>query len=309
MTTVYNALHGIGDNLMISALLRGHTMESDAWIVTDFPWMYRGIKAKLRASGSQLAANRESRAKHAGKFSSEPVAHIPTLSIPRDQRIFYYDKSPEMGMVGAAAATAKIPNTPNWTAYHLQEQGKAWGRIAIADGWKVDRPIAVVRPVTHRAEYPASARACLPSYVNKAAAALMDTHYVVSIANTNDREHLVGDPPPAHKHMIRGEVPIEAAIAITCYAQAVVAPIGWAIIAAAMGNVPTLRIFGQAGRWNSPLFFRDIGGNNTDAIPDAFDYNGQMAEVSDNTKTISNFDTCLTAFLQRVATSPCGNQS
>lgn len=294
MTTIYNTLHGIGDNLMIAALLRGHAIEPEAWVVTDFPWIYEGIKANFAPSGAALRASVVSRDKSKLLFTRDK----PMPRWGRTERHFWYHTKPELGMVGAAADSAKIPGPPDWsTAHLLRPLAEARAFVGVPG----NKPLAVVRPVTTRAEYRADNRACLPIYIHAAAAALMETHYVVSIASTsNHHEHLVGTPPPAHLHVLKGELPIEQSVALTIAADAAVLPIGWAIIAAAIGNVPTLRVFGQAGRYNSPDFFRGFGGNNVDALPDSFDAQDATREVSDEHKVISNFDDRLDDFLSRL---------
>ncbi|HSV22880.1 MAG TPA: hypothetical protein VLJ17_07615, partial [Xanthobacteraceae bacterium] len=59
-----------------------------------------------------------------------------------------------------------------------------------------DRKIALIRPVTVRREWANTARNPIPSYVNDIAAALMETHCVVVVADLqDDEEWLLCDLP------------------------------------------------------------------------------------------------------------------
>lgn len=68
------------------------------------------------------------------------------------------------------------------------------------------RPVAIVRPPTVRTEWYCPSRNPLPEYVNQIASWLMETHYVVALADiVPGREDLIGEEPPCHLRLFGGE--------------------------------------------------------------------------------------------------------
>jgi hypothetical protein len=115
------------------------------------------------------------------------------------------------------------------------------------------RPIAVVRPVTVRAEWRNQARNPRPEYVAALAAELMTTHTVVAIADLEaGQEWAVGELPPAHHHLVRGELNVRELLALVRAADVVIGGVGWIVPAGLALETRTFVVLGGHGGHNAP---------------------------------------------------------
>ena len=114
------------------------------------------------------------------------------------------------------------------------------------------RPLAVVRPVTLRTEWTGPSRNPKPEYIALIAARLMATHYVVAIGDTEPgREWLVGDCPPNHLALLKGELSVEKLLALIQHASICVGGVGFMTVAAIAARTPIYTVLGGLGRHNS----------------------------------------------------------
>lgn len=113
------------------------------------------------------------------------------------------------------------------------------------------RPIAIIRPVTERAEWHNAARSPLPEYVNAIAARLMDSHFVVVVADlAPGQEWLVGDMPLCDVAFLRGEILPMDLLELVRSADVVVGGVGWIVPAALALQTPAFIVLGGNGAHN-----------------------------------------------------------
>lgn len=121
-------------------------------------------------------------------------------------------------------------------------------------------PYAVVRPVTVRREWAASARAPDPKYVAAASKALRKFGFkVVSVADVDGKhEQLVGDPPPADEWFHEGELAPAELLALIQNAAVVVGGVGFIVPACMAMGTPSVIIGGGMGGTNGPDVLTDV---------------------------------------------------
>lgn len=119
---------------------------------------------------------------------------------------------------------------------------------------QVDRPVAVIRPVTTRAEWANTARAPRPEYVEQAALVLKHAgYYVVAIADIDPPlEWLEGRMPYADAHFVRGELLPAQLMALIQRAGVVVGGSGFIVPSAIAARTPLVVIGGGQGGHNAP---------------------------------------------------------
>jgi len=157
--------------------------------------------------------------------------------------------------------------------------------------WKTNKRIAVIRPVTVRAEWRNLARNPLPEYITEIANMLRHTYHVVCVADIDGRnEALVGKMPFAHDYYVKGELNTIDLLTLVQAASIVVGGPGWIIPAATAANVPGIIVFGGQGGHNAPerLIERDWQHKLQFITPDKFHLCTNMRCPS-CPKTISRF--------------------
>jgi ADP-heptose:LPS heptosyltransferase len=166
------------------------------------------------------------------------------------------------------------------------------------------KPIAVIRPVTIRKEWPNFARAPRPEYVAEAARMLMDDGYhVVAVADIDPpSEYLVGEMPPAHDYFVQGELTPREVLALMQHSAVVVGGVGFIVPVAIAQRVPLVVIAGGQGRHNAPKRVTDPRMDTSRArfiLPDIYcECAGRHHQCP---KAISGFDGKFRAALHEVA--------
>jgi len=124
---------------------------------------------------------------------------------------------------------------------------------AIPVPWpETPRPIALVRPVTLRTEWLNEARNPLPAYVYQIAAELMQTHFVILVADIASGETIVEPRPPFHGAYLHGELIFPRLLALIGSADIIVGGVGWIVPAAIAANKRAFIILGGQGGHNRP---------------------------------------------------------
>lgn len=163
-------------------------------------------------------------------------------------------------------------------------------------------PLAVIRPVTTRTEFPAESRAPNPNYVGWAAKTLKAAgYYVVSIADCDGAHEVLEHEPPAHLSLHKGELGILGALALIRDASLVVGGSGFIVPAAIAAKTNLFVIFGGRGAYDSPQRIFDIRMDMSKigwAMPDNFCRCTQLKH--DCAKTISNLDDKFYSFMSRL---------
>lgn len=118
---------------------------------------------------------------------------------------------------------------------------------------------ALVRPVSIRTEWPATARNPRPEYVQAAALELKRQGFrVVCVADIDgDAELLDGEMPEADDYFVHGEFTPRQLLALVKHASVVVGPVGWIVPAALAYRTPAVIIGGGLGAHNAPELLVD----------------------------------------------------
>lgn len=159
------------------------------------------------------------------------------------------------------------------------------------------KPVAIIRPVTVRKEWNASARNCDPTYIQHTIHELNDRGFETILLHDVDGENetFVGDKPVgAHGEMIGP--PTEALISNCQHADLLVGPVGWIVPFGYASKVPTLVVHGGMASRNAPVYLSpDFHPHNyvVHITPDKY----SSSERGEPDKTISNFERKLADFL------------
>lgn len=235
-------MQGLGDSayqrLVVEALCRAE----DVYLGTPWPELYRDLPVRfvrqatpLRTQGRNIAAQ-----------AADLWSVVPEGAERR--RVHYagcWDHG--LSMLEAMQRSAGVRTLPLSLPLRLPSP-KAENR------WSQIGRVAVVRPVTLRAEWPDASRNPDPAYVYAAAEALMDAGFhVVSVADiVGSAEVAVGPLPPAHEHLISGEMATADLIDLLWAAEAAVGGVGWLLPFSIGTATPHLCILGGHGRANCP---------------------------------------------------------
>lgn len=174
-----------------------------------------------------------------------------------------------------------------------------------------DKKIAIIRPVTIRAEWECESRAPLSNYIAWCSKILMDSgYYVISIADLKQGQEWLVDPaPPAHLCLYNQQLSIEKTLALIQSADVVVGGSGFIVPAAIAAKVPLFIIFGGRGGFDAPwkildlrMDLRKIGW----AIPDEFCRCTSMKHTCN--KKISDLDRQFFDFMARIQLYNKGNR-
>jgi hypothetical protein len=138
----------------------------------------------------------------------------------------------------------------NWKTWDLPD----WGLPCPV---KTGQPIAVIRPATLRQEWFNSARNPKPEYISEIAEQLMASHCVVSVADCDAGETLVGPKPPCHVELHRGELPMQQLLTLARHADVLVGGVGWIVPASIALKVKAFVILGGHGAHNAPQIITD----------------------------------------------------
>lgn len=239
---------GLGDNIFARPFVREQLRHYPAvYLSTSWPELYEDMtglrfvcpNTKLRTQAKNVDAQ------HTGRWHTMPLN-------ARLCRVSYGHGPIRTHGTIARAIEACFPQKPAAPVWDLPVFPAPVGR-----GFG-NRPLAVVRPVTERTEWHNAARGPLPEYVARIAAALMDTHHVVSVADlAPGAEWLTGEAPPAHTSYHAGELDVRALLGLVQRAAVVVGGVGWIVPAGIAARVPTFVIHGGMGAHNAPAVITD----------------------------------------------------
>jgi hypothetical protein len=233
-------LWGLGDNCYSRPFVRAAAQKYDVWLETPWPELYEDLDIRFVRGSRKLRTQVKNIARQpASHWSKRPA-------IRRELTVSY----------GADLARLSIIEA---IERRFQFVGVAFdpGLFDLPDVGECNRPfvgpIAVVRPVTVRAEWRNEARNPRPEYVAAIAAELMATHTVVCVADlAPEQEWLVGELPPAHIHLVRGELNVRELLALVRAADVIVGGVGWIVPAGLASRIRTFVVLGGHGGHNEP---------------------------------------------------------
>lgn len=237
---VVRGMQGLGDCIMQRPILRAAAERGPLQILTPWPELYQDLEgvgvvrwhSRLR---TQQRHERESRAPWQGARGS------PTVTMSYSTRLLAGGRSI------IEAMESKLPIGDQAFIWDLPVVGKIPKMVTGG------RPIAVIRPVTERAEWHNASRSPLPEYVNAIAARLMDSHFVIVVADLEpQKEWLVGPMPVCDLAFMFGQIRPMDLLELVRAADVVVGGVGWIVPAALALQTPAFIVLGGNGAHNGP---------------------------------------------------------
>jgi hypothetical protein len=230
---------GLGDNIFSRPFVRAAATQYEVWLETPWPELYADLDIKFVSGTRRLRTQQKNMARQATDRWSPPPRQIKELKVD------YRDLAARSIVKAMEWRWAVLNVRFNAALFDLPDMGPA---PLISD-----RPIAIVRPVTVRAEWRNEARNPRPEYINALAATLMTTHSVVAVADLKPGEEwLVGELPPAHRQFLLGELNVRELLALVRDADIVIGGVGWIVPASLALKVKTFVVLGGHGGHNAP---------------------------------------------------------
>jgi hypothetical protein len=235
-------LWGLGDNIFQRPFVRAAAEQYELHLETPWPELYADLNIKFIYGKRRLRTQQKNMARQPPEQWFRPSPIVPmrevTVSYGRDLTTSSIVKALEHRWsslnVGFDPALFDLPDL---------------GASPVKSEW----PIAVVRPVTVRTEWRNEARNPRPEYVTAIAAELMATHTVVAVADlAPNEEWIVGDPPPAHRYFVHGELTVRELLALVREADIVIGGVGWIVPAALALKTKAFVVLGGHGGHNAP---------------------------------------------------------
>lgn len=232
---------GLGDCVYSRPFVRAAAEQYELHLETPWPELYADLDIKFVCGTRKLRTQRKNMARQPPERWMRSAPFLPMREIKVS-----YSKLATWSIVNALEHSWSRLNVRFDPAlFDLPDMGSS--------PVKVERPIAVVRPVTVRSEWRNEARNPRPEYVAALAAELMATHTVVAVADLlPGEEWVVGDPPPAHRYFVHGELTVRELLALVRDADIVVGGVGWIVPAALALKVNTFVVLGGHGGHNAP---------------------------------------------------------
>jgi ADP-heptose:LPS heptosyltransferase len=232
---------GLGDNIYSRPFLRAAAAQYEVHLETPWPELYADLDIKFVRGARRLRTQQKNIARQSADLWSNPVPQ-------RQIQVGY----PGLEWLSIIAALEQ-----RWARLHIKFDPALFDLPDMGPSPIVsDKPIAVIRPVTVRAEWRNEARNPQPEYVAILAEELMATHTVVAVADLAPGEEWlvgdIGDLPPAHLHLIRGELSVRELLALVRDADIVVGGVGWIVPAGLALKVKTFVVLGGHGGHNAP---------------------------------------------------------
>lgn len=231
---------GLGDNIFSRPFIRAAAKEYDLHLETPWPELYADLDIKFVHGSRKLRTQQKNMARQPPERWMRP-APIPM----REIKVAYRDLASQSIISALEQRWSKLNVRFDPALFDLPDMGPS--PVAF------DRPIAVVRPVTVRTEWRNEARNPRPEYIAAIAAELMATHTVVAVADiAPGEEWVVGEPPPAHRYFVHGELPVRELLALVRAADIVVGGVGWIVPAAIALKTKAFVVLGGHGGHNAP---------------------------------------------------------
>jgi len=229
---------GLGDCIYSRPFVRAAAAKYEVWLETPWPELYDDLDIKFVRGTRRLRTQLRNMARQPADRWSRP-------SWMQEIKVSY----------GGDLRTASIVHAleRKWSALRVAFDPALFDLPDMGPPPAIPRPIAVVRPVTVRTEWRNLARNPRPEYVAALAAELMATHTVVAVADLEaGQEWAVGDLPPAHRYLVRGELNVRELLALVRAADVVIGGVGWIVPAGMALGTRTFVVLGGHGGHNAP---------------------------------------------------------
>lgn len=232
MPLVLNGMHGMGDNIYQRAFVR--ELKHHVYLVTSWPQLYSDLTnvfpvkpaIKLRTQKKNVLTQ------------PHHIWHKPPM--PPLRKIMYGGASLRNGSILKSMrlsfrTNAKIFDLPKFEQPLL------------------NKPYAVVRPVTIRTEWKNEARNPDPEYICIAAKELKSRGYTtVSVADLEEGAEWSNQMPACDINYNNGELSFESLMGLIQGSSVVVGGVGWIVPASVAAGVPLITVLGGHGGHNHP---------------------------------------------------------
>ena len=254
-------MYGLGDCIYSRPFVRAAAKDYELHLETPWPELYADLDIKFVCGTRKLRTQQKNMARQ------PPERWVRPAPIPlREIKVAYRDLASQSIIGALEQRWSKLNVRFDSSLFDLPDMGPS--------PVKPDRPIAVIRPVTVRTEWRNEARNPQPEYIAALATELMATHTVVAVADLmSGEEWVIGEPPPAHRYFVHGELAVRELLALVRDADIVIGGVGWIVPAGLALKVKTFVVLGGHGGHNAPAKITDprldlsrIGF----AIPEAF---------------------------------------
>jgi hypothetical protein len=230
---------GLGDSIYSRPFIAAAASAHDVWLETPWPELYADLPLRFVRGDRPLRTQTRNVLRQRPALWTTPPHRIAEL------RLSYGAAELARGSI-IDAIEARLPaSRPKWSLPALGESPLD------TDG----TPMAVIRPVTRRAEWDNEARNCLPAYVDEIAGTLKQAGFAVAvIADLKPGAEWLesGNLPPHNAAFTNGEFSVRQLLAIVRDAAVVVGPVGWIVPAAVALGTPAFVILGGQGAHNGP---------------------------------------------------------
>lgn len=238
---VIRGMGGLGDNIYQRPFVRAQAeVRGDVWLKTPWPQLYRDLPAVRPVP---LECNLRTQDENMARVSDE-VWHRPPMRAER-MKVWYGLKEPSDTVLGEIESRVPLEGRP--FVFDLPDFGAPPVKPR-------SRPLAVLRPVVLRTEWPNPARNPRPDYLVEATRALNALgFYTVSVADIDGpKEVYVDGPLPAGRHFDEGELTVSELLALIQGADLCVGGPGFLVPAAIAADTPLVMIGGGLGGHNAP---------------------------------------------------------
>lgn len=221
---IYHGMKGLGDNIYQRAFVKA--LPKPLYLQTPWPELYEDLDGVICTRPRTTLRTQLKNIEKYENWKTEPHGNA---------RLIQYSK--ENIIKGLTHSFGVEP-----VEFDLPDFGKV----------ESTKPYAVVRPVTHRAEWMAQTRSPKPEYVAEAAQILRERGFcVVSVADLEDGKEWAEKPlPPADVTYHKGELNVKQLLALIQNASVVVGGVGWIVPAAIAYQTPAWIINGGNGGYN-----------------------------------------------------------
>lgn len=235
------AMAGLGDGVYQRPFLRAQSEVRPVYVTTPWPELYADLPNVFPVHPT--AERLRTQHKHVRRLDATgfPWATVPKV---HDNAFFTYSLRRPGSILEELEKLVGLDGQP--FRFDLPDLGPSPVRAA--------KPVAVLRPVTHRREWLNVSRSPRPEYMAQAALVLRAAGFhVVTVADVDPPEEwLEGERPEADEEFLHGELtPIEV-VALMQHAAVVVGGPGFIVPVSIAAKTPLVIIFGGQGGHNAP---------------------------------------------------------
>jgi hypothetical protein len=237
---------GLGDNIYARPFIKELVKTREIFIDTPWPELYCDTDVRFVKGSRQL----RTQLKNIKRQRNDLWHYAPPVLPAQRWHVGYFGHELPKYNIPQVLQKCFHGIDPHWSRWDLPD----WGLPCPVEN---EKPIAVIRPVTMRSEWINKARPPKWEYICQIAEWLMPTHDVVSVADCDIGEHIIGDEPPCHFKFHKGELPVEELLTLVRHADVVVGGVGWIVPASIALKVNAFIVLGGHGAHNAPNVITD----------------------------------------------------